>query len=222
MALLPTFFGRRQRRPSGILSIWAGVAAPLVYASTVIAGATAIAGYSHLSDPISALTETGRTGVLWIGAGFLLYNLLVAAFGIWGLRATWRQPRWRAVFFLLLVTAACGLLMWPFPQDPIGLPASSTGIVHVVLAAIESLSSMAILAISIRALWTEGHRRLAAFSGACLALIVPFGFAAALATAGHGQLMGLFERLTIGAFEAWLGIFALSCALGLLAADAPD
>lgn len=202
--------------------IWTGVAAPLVYVAVVVAGGASIAGYSHLNDPISSLTESGRGGFPWINIGFLLYNLLVAAFAVSGLRTHRREPLWQVIFWLLFLTAVSGLLMWPFAQDPIGTPTSLTGALHLALAAIESLSSIAIVAISIRTLWITGHRRLAVFAGGCLGFIIPFGIAAAAATAGHWQLMGLFERVTIGAFETWIGVIALAYAFGLLAPDTPS
>jgi len=48
----------------------AGVLAPPSCGAAVIAGAASFAGCSHPHDPISALTQSGRTGVmainLWI------------------------------------------------------------------------------------------------------------------------------------------------------------
>lgn len=105
-------------RNLGVLA-WLGVAAPIVYVAAVIVGGASIAGYDHVRDPISSLTEAGRTGVEGIRFLFLTYNLLVAAFGAWAL-ATSPRGAWRYAFTLLILTAVCGLLMGPFAQDPIG------------------------------------------------------------------------------------------------------
>ena len=208
--------------PTMRLLDWCGVAAPLVYVVTVIAGGASTPGYNHLHDPVSALTEAGSNDVFWINIGFLLYNLLVAAFALSALQERRSSRLWTVIFGLLLLTALSGALMWPLPQDPIGAPASPAGIAHIALAAVESLSSILIVGLAIRALWQARHRRLALFSAVCLGLIVPFGIGAAAATAGHWQFMGLFERVTIGAFEAWIGVVALSRAIGPLAADLPS
>lgn len=198
-------------RNLGVLA-WLGVAAPIVYVAAVIVGGASIAGYDHVRDPISSLTEAGRTGVEGIRFLFLTYNLLVAAFGAWALATSPRGP-WRHAFTLLILTAVCGLLMGPFAQDPIGAPTTVAGLVHIVLAAIESLSTIVMVALSLYAFRASGWRRLGWFAAICLAVIVPCGLAAAAASAGHWQTMGLFERLTIGAFEAWLAIVALHMAL---------
>lgn len=98
--------------------------------------------------------------------------------------------------------------MWPLPQDPIGSPATPSG-VHLALAAIESLSSIIILALSMRQFRARGDVRCTAFCAVVPAITIVFGGAAALATANRWPLMGLFERLTIGAFEAWMLVIAV-------------
>ena len=196
--------------PEWTVGTAAGALAPIVYGVTVIAGAAAISGYSHLDDPISSLTEAGRTDVSWIPYAFLLYNLLVGLFSTVTLARARHDPVWRAVFLLLLLTAACGLLMWPLRQDPIGSPATYSGVLHVVLAAVESLSSIAVVAMSMRQFHARGEAALTAFCAAALAIVIVFGAAAALATANGWPLMGLFERLTIGAFEAWILVIAVA------------
>jgi uncharacterized membrane protein YhaH (DUF805 family) len=188
----------------------AGVLAPIVYVATVIAGAASISGYSHLNDPISSLTEVGRTDVAWIPYAFLLYNLMVGLFSAAALARAWHDTVWRATFLLLLLTAACGMLMWPLPQDPIGSPATLNGELHIALAAIESLSSIIILTLSTRQFRARGELWLTAFCAAALAIAIVFGGAAALTTANSWPLMGLFERLTIGAVEVWMLVIAIA------------
>ena len=47
-------------------------------------------------------------------------------------------------------------------------------------------------------------RRRAAFSARCAGLIVISGLLAAASTATAGPFMGLFERITIGAYLFWM------------------
>jgi hypothetical membrane protein len=189
--------------------LWCGIAAPLVYLVTVVLGATSIPGYSHIADPISALTETGRTGTLWIELGFLLYNLLLAVFGATALILHRSSRLWAAAFALIILTTICGVLMGPFAQDPIGSPATVTGITHIVLAAITSLATIAILVLSAIGFRLARRRDLTAFAILCLLIVVPFGLAAAMAAANTSPVMGLFERTTIGGFEIWVFVVAL-------------
>lgn len=182
----------------------AGVLAPLTYGATVVFGAASIPGYSHLQDSISSLTERGRTGVVAIDVAFILYNCLVGGFSISMLRRDWSDGAWRTVYCLLLLTAICGVLMWAFRQDPVGTPATSSGSVHIVLAAIESISTVVILVIATLRCWSSREPRLAAFVLSLLLCVLIFGAAAAMATTFSWPLMGLYERLTIGSFEVWI------------------
>ena len=99
--------------------------------------------------------------------------------------------------------------MWPLPQDPIGSPATPSGGLHLAPAAIKSPSSIIILALSVRQFQARGDVHCAAFCAVVPAITIVFGGAAALATANRWPLMGLFERLTIGAFEAWMLVIAV-------------
>lgn len=195
------------------IGLWCGVAAPLLYVATVVTGGAAVDGYSHIRDGISSLTESGRSGAQWIGMAFFGYNLLIAAFAIAALSTVRPLRSWTIVFGLLLVTAVCGVLMWPLAMDPIGAPATITGIVHIVLAAITSLATIAILVLSAFLWWRSGRAGLAALGVGCLALTLPFGLIAAIAAAGGWPTMGLFERVTIGGFEIWVLVAALSLLL---------
>lgn len=188
----------------------AGIAAPLVYAITVVIGSASTPGYDAFNDSISSLTDGSRSGSIWLQCGFALYNGLVVLFAI-GALSTKRAVPWRIVYGLYLVTAICGLLMWPFTQDPTGEGISAGGAIHIALAAVESLSSIAILALSVRQLWAA-RLGVALFAAFCLAMTLAFGFAAAMATAAQWPLMGLYERVTVGSFEVWtlvLGVMML-------------
>jgi len=188
------------------LAALAGIAAPIVYGLTVVIGGASTAGYDPIRDSISSLTEAGRQDIFAIQGGFLLYNCLVGVFAI-GLGALQLQRAWRAVFGLYLLTAACGLLMWPFAQDPPGV-VSASGMLHIALASVESLSSITILAICLWRCLKAGRLPLTLAAGACLVATVAFGAAAAVATGMGLPNMGLFERITIGSFELWTLVLA--------------
>lgn len=57
------------------IALWGGVAAPVLYIVTVLAGGSVLPGYDPMADPISALTAAGRPDIKWMEAGFGLYNL---------------------------------------------------------------------------------------------------------------------------------------------------
>lgn len=183
---------------------WCGVAAPLLYVLTVIAGGASVPGYSQIGDPISSLTQAGRSGVDAIASAFTLYNLLVAVFAISGLAGARHSRRWSVIFGLLLFTSLCGLLMGPFAQDPIGSPVTLKGGIHIALAAATSLATVVIIAMSFLAVIGRRHPILMPIIGVCLSLTLPFGLVTAIAVPNSWPTMGLFERLTIGGFELWI------------------
>lgn len=188
------------------IALWGGVAAPVLYIVTVLAGGAVLPGYDPVTDPISALTAAGRPGIKWIEAGFGLYNLLLMAFASAGW--TLADSEWRRVFVTLMVTASSGLLMWPFAMDMAGAPPSAGGLAHLGLAAIASLSTIAAVWLSAVNWHRLGHRQMRWFSSLCLAVIALSGVAAAAGAALGWPVVGLLERLTIGGFLAWLGVTA--------------
>lgn len=188
------------------LALWGGIAAPLLYVVTVLAGGAVLPGYDPVADPISALTAAGRPGIRWIEAGFGLYNLLLAAFA--GVGWTLAGRAWRPVFAALMVTAAAGLLMWPFAMDMPGAPVSVHGVVHLGLAAVASISTVLAVLLSAIAWHRAGRRRMTVFCALCLLVITLSGVAAGTAAAAGWPIVGLVERLTIGSFMLWLAVTA--------------
>jgi hypothetical membrane protein len=185
-----------------------GVVAPILYALTVVWGATLFPGYSHLSDPISSLTQAGRSGTEGLVSLFFIYNALVIVYGITGISISLRRRFWVWSFGLLIATGLAGVLMWPFPQDPIGAPVSPAGIAHITLAAFMSLGSMGAIGAGAFAYRAAGRRPMALFSLVCLVVVFGTGLLAAFGIGGGSQYAGLFERITIGAFEFWMLVSA--------------
>lgn len=188
------------------IALWGGVAAPVLYVVTVLAGGAVQPGYDPVTDPISALTAAGRPDIKWIEAGFGLYNLLLMAFATAGW--TLADSGWRRVFVTLMVTASSGLLMWPFAMDMPGAPVSAGGLVHLGLAGVASLSTIAAVWLSIGNWHRLGQRQMRRFSSVCLVVIALSGAAAGAAAVLGWSIVGLLERLTIGGFLFWLAITA--------------
>ena len=180
----------------------AGVVAPLVYVGAVILGGARQPGYSHMAEPISALTATGG---FWINAVFGLYNLLLLAFSAFVItRPGGGNAGFRVAGWLMALLGFVGLALWAFPMDLPGAPATMSGAVHIGLAAVASVASMA--AITAGALgWRQaGERRAAMISWVALGFVIVTGGLAAFAAATGWASVGLLERLTIGGFLAWV------------------
>lgn len=190
----------------------AGIVAPVLYAATVIVGAAVTPGYSHVQNAISELTaaRAAMGGVLSIP--FLAYNILALLFA----RVMWvtLYPLGRllqASAVALGLVAVLGILMTGFPMDAPGGPVTWRGVIHILLAALESIGSMAAIFFAAFGWRYWSRRRLSAFCFTALAVVFVSGLAAAIAMALSAPISGLLERVTIGAYEIWMAGMAWAC-----------
>lgn len=187
-----------------------GTIAAVIYAGTVILGALIRPGYSHISDAISELVADGAPNRFLISSLFLIYNLLLVAFGIGSFLEVKDRSRGRRSGFIgslaLMLVGLAGVSMeLAFPQDPGGNPTTFAGTMHLVMAGIASLGTM--VAIVFLALWFRNFSDLkgyVAFSWISVVIIFISGGLSAAAMANHHPLFGLIERVTIGTFILWL------------------
>jgi hypothetical membrane protein len=202
-----------------------GMLAPVVYIATVIIGGIRRPGYNHISQFVSELIEMGAPNKWLLNPLFALYNLLTMAFGI-GLFMKVRnmsQGKGKVSGLLgalvLVAEGICGFLTVFFPQDPRGAPVTSTGIMHLVLAGLSSLTT--ILSMALMGFWFRTISRLRGYGiYSFVSAIVVFisGGAAAYTGATLSPILGLMERITIGGFLQWL--FVIAAKLYLL--EAPE
>ena len=193
----------------------AGMLAPLVYVFTVALGGALRTGYSHMAQPVSDLIAAGAPNAWLLDPLFALYNLLTLAFGIGLLLRVQRDAQqekratgWAGAF-LLLVEGCAGLLLLFYPEDGSGMTdaISGTGRLHILLAGVCSMSSMA--AILLMGFWFRSHPRLrgyGTFSFVSVALIFGSGGLTAFSIANHNPIGGMLERVTVGGFLLWMGV----------------
>ena len=194
------------------LLIWAGAAAPLVYAVTVAVGAAILPGYSHAGNAVSELVGAGAPNRTPLNFAFLVYNLLLVAFAFGILRA-FDDPSLAITLagWFLAGTGVAGALMWGFPMDPIGAPATPAGIGHLVLAGILSLGTMAaVLSFAIGAGQMTDWENFSVYSYVSFGVILVTGAFAAISAARRWRLMGLLERFTIAAGLQWIAVLAFT------------
>ena len=192
-----------------------GMLAPLVYVGAVIIGGAKRPGYNHLSRFVSELLEAGAPNKSLLNPLFALYNLFTMAFGI-GLFFKIRsisQSKGKTSGVLgavvLLAEGLFGFLTVFFPQDPRGARFTSTGVIHIVLAGLSSLTT--ILSMALLGFWFRTISRLRNYSiYSFISTIVVFisGGAAAYTGANLSPILGLTERITIGGFLQWFFVIA--------------
>lgn len=195
--------------PTALGLIIAGLLAPLAFAATTFVGAAIRPGYSHVSNAVSELVETGaphRTGLNW---AFLAYNLFTVAFGV-GLTIIAGNRTVMLSGWFVAVAGILGAIMWPFPMDRIGTPATTRGRGHLILAGLVSLVTMAaILTFAIGSATISGWEGFSVYSYVSFGVVALTGAAAAFSAVKLWPTMGLLERLTIGAFLQWELVLAV-------------
>ena len=201
--------------PAGSWAAPAAIAAPVVYAAAVIIGGAVTPGYSHLANMISELTLASAPNRTFLATLFVVYNLLAIAFALLlpgGVADGGRRRMIGIGRALLVIIALAGIgMVTAFPTDRPTDPLTATGWVHVGLAALASLGTMAaVLAFALAFRGAPGWRRFSTVSFVCLAGIFASGLWTAATAAQLSPLMGLAERLTIGICMVWLFAFGLT------------
>jgi hypothetical protein len=187
-----------------------GIAAAILYPGTVILGGLLRPGYSHISMAISELVADGAPNRSLLSSLFLLYNLLVCAFGVGLFVNVNSQTHGRVSGMIgsiaLIAVGAAGVLMeLAFPQEPGGTATTFSGLMHFVMAGIASFGTM--IAILMMAFWFKNDPELKgyfAYSLTSVAIVFVSGGMTAAAMANHSLFFGLIERITIFTFILWM------------------
>jgi hypothetical protein len=200
-----------------------GMLAPIVYVGAVIVGGVKRRGYSHISQFVSELLERGAPNKALLNPLFALYNLLTIVFGIGLFMRVGAASKGKVSGLLgalaLVAEGLFGFLTVFFPQDPRRAPVTSSGITHIVLAGLSSLTT--ILSMVFVGCWFRTIPRLRGYGiYSFISALVVFvsGGAAAYTGATLSTMLGLMERITIGGFLQWLFVMALK----LYTAHAPQ
>jgi hypothetical protein len=199
---------------SGRTNIWiiGGALAPLVYLIAVVLGGVLTPGYSHIAGPVSALIMNGAPAATVLIPLFALYNALLIAFAF-TMRDAFRDKGVRLSLvapIALAAVAIAGVLMLIYPMDPLGLPTTETGRLHLWFAATAAFLTMVAVLLTAASLRRHpGWQGLAWYSYASVAAIAVAGIWAATTAGELSPLMGLAERIVIAAFLQWLLVVAL-------------
>jgi len=189
-----------------------GVAAPVIYLLTVLLGGAITPGYSHARQVIGALTAPGTPHRQLLELCFLAYNVatLLFAFGLlWRLRAC-RRRNLTVGALLLAGVAICGIFMFFAPTDAPEGPATLQGQLSIALDAARSL--LIFLSILVMGLGFRGVPGVSFLWGYSVVSAVLTGMAGLMAVAGsavRSPLLGVYDRVAMGAFLLWMLVLAL-------------
>lgn len=191
--------------------ILSGIAAVVLYVLTVAAGGMITPGYRHLSQAISELIQSGAPHQASLEFWFNIYNLLLLFMCVGLLLHFQDSPGIVKAGLVLIGTGSLmGIAMGFFPMDPAGSPMTSAGLIHIILAALSSLLSMAALLMTGLGLSRRtGWSWFRPYTWISFAVVLLSGGLSPVMLALNIPFTGLAERLTIGAYLQWLAV--LSC-----------
>jgi hypothetical protein len=199
------------------LYLLSGILAPIIYILAVLIGGALRSDYSHIANFVSDLIQAGAPNKNLLDPIFGIYNLATGAFAI-GL-FFWIKDRHQPGVrmntgslgaIVLLAEAFFGFVTIFFPEPAPGSPVTTTGMMHIILASLSSLTTMAtILLVGIWFRKVDGMRSYSTYSFVSLAIVFCAGGLAAYSGATHSAIAGLVERITIGGFLQWMLVIGI-------------
>lgn len=196
------------------LLLGAGIAASLLYLAMTVIAASQWDGYDWTSQTISELSAIGApTRTLWgvMAAG---YTLLTIAFACGVLRESGKDERLNRAGVALLSFAVLGFV-WPFSSMHLRETLAAGGgtftdTMHIAL----SMASVALMFAAIAFASGSFSTRFRVYSLVTTIVLLVFGgWTALMAPAMQADLptpwMGSLERISLGAFLAWMVVFAV-------------
>jgi hypothetical membrane protein len=183
-----------------------GILGPPIYALFVLIGGLLTPGYSHVTQSMSELGETGGSHAWIMNTGFLLLGLflLVFAFALhYGICDGSRIGP-----FLMAVTGVCMVMVAGFHCDPGCIDVTLTGKLHSIVATISAIAMIAaILIISYR---LQKDERLKGYSEFTVIIGIVAGIISLLLfSAAFEGYAGAIQRISMGIPLIWVEVMAV-------------
>lgn len=195
-----------------------GIFSSLLYVATDVLGGLRYEGYSFVNQAISELGAVGAPSKPFVDPLFVIYDVLVLAFGIGLFREAWARNRsLRITALALIALGAIGLAAGVFAGPNLlamrqrGTGSLATDAPHIILTGIEVL--LLLIAIGFGALSLGSRFRI--YSISTLVTVILFGIAtsqyaprlaAGLSTPG----LGILERIDVYASMLWVAMLGVA------------
>jgi len=181
-----------------------GIGAVGLYVGAAILGEILDPQYSQIRNAISELTGSLAPNRAVLAPIYIAYNLTLVGFAYAIFSATKGGTLFKVAVALFAIGGLSGIgQVTLFRMDSVGSATTAAGSIHIVLASVSSL-----LTVATAILYGFAFRREPAFRGLskysfATAVLLFVSAPAAVASIGT-DVMGLFERITIGAFMLWV------------------
>ena len=190
-----------------------GLLSSLLYIATDVLGGLRYDGYSFTSQAISELMAIGAPSETFVDPLFIIYGVLVLAFGIGVFReGLGRSSALRITGALLIGYAAIGFTgPTLFEMHQRGADSPASDIPHIVLTGVLSLLTLLAIGCGAFAL----GRRFRTYSFATLLSVIAFGaltapYAAPLAAGQPTPGFGILERIDVYSSMLWVAVLAVA------------
>jgi hypothetical protein len=193
------------------LLLLCGILSSLVYVGGDLLAAMRYEGYSYTSQAISELSAVGAPTASFLLLFYVVYDLLLIAFGF-GVWSSARDNRaLRISADLLIAIGLVGFVWMLFPMHQRGAAMAFTDIMHIVIAAVQVLLILTAIGFGAAAF----GKRFRLYSIATLAVLVVSGIVtgmdgARLAANAPTPWLGVTERINLGAYLLWVAVLALT------------
>lgn len=194
------------------LFLVAGLLAAPLFLAAVLVGSYLVPGYSQAANAVSELTGQGVAGRAVTATLFVVSAVMTALFGagLWWRyagRDRWLQIAGAAVTVIGLIAMALSSV---FPQDPIGAVLTWPGLMHLVLVGLSGFLLMGVIAlVGWRLPGDHGGGRMFRLWSLLVILAMALGGVGSMLAIDRGwPLMGIFERVTLTAYQTWLFVLA--------------
>lgn len=205
--------GNRRRSAAREALLKCGAASTLVYAAADMIGGLLYPGYSFSSQMVSELMAIGAPSERFVDPLFLLFGVLMMAFGVGVFReGSGANRRLEVTGAILAAYGAIGLTgPTLFEMHPRGSSGTESDTPHIVLTAVLVLLTVAAMGFAAFAL----GKRFRIYSLGTLLTVVLFGVLAApsgtrLAAGEPTPGFGILERINIYASLLWIAVLSIA------------
>ncbi len=197
------------------LLFYGGILGPIVFLLNDIIGSIITQGYSPIINAVSELTQAGSKNTYLLSSLFVISAIMLVIFGI-GVITYYKFEQSKLIFlggiFIMILGIFSALSGSIFPMDPftaIPMPGTFPGTMHIILTGLNIiLIVLAIPMIGIGLYSEKQWKSFRLYSIITLIIMASFGGLTSVLMMNNIELLGLFERISIYAYQSWIFILA--------------
>lgn len=191
---------------------YGGIFGPVAYLLVDIIGGIITPGYSYVVHAVSELIQAGSEHTLLLSPLMFISAIMGILFGI-GIVTNFKYTHSKLIFIggtLIvisgIITSFTGTI---FPQDPIGGDTTFAGTMHLILVGTSAILIFpAILTIGIGLYREKQWKSFRLYSIITVLIMAIFGGLSPLVVMSDIELVGLFERIVVYGYWAWVFVLA--------------